>query len=242
MINIKPTPNYAGVEIIGDFYDFNQVYEALHQIIGEEDEYPEYFSARLRVLGLCYDLRHANMGNRGYAYLDHGIDEDTMKWMGIVGAKKNLYLAFKTYYPEILFIVMALNDFVEKYKRGKAGHPHWDLTIVTIRKFQATVIQSLSETVKPQTFKLMLSNMSKYSVDFSNYFTQYLDQLNIRFLHWDKEKRLKNISIMAKRIAEKGKEYQKAKQQILEVAYEHDCSVNEIKFNEEYPDYDKINW
>lgn len=242
MIKITPTPNYAGVEMTGDYYDFDQLYEALHKIVGEEDEYQDYYNARMRVLGLCYDLRHTNMGHREYVFMDHGIDEDTMKWMGIVGSKKNFYLSFKTYYPEILFIVMALDDFIALYKRKKANHHHWDLTINTIRKFQATVIQSLSETLKPQTYKTMLNHMSKYPVEFSNYFTQYLDKLNIRFLNWDKEKRLKNISIMAKRIAEQGEEYQKAKRQILEVAFENDCSPSQIQLNEEYLDYYKIDW
>ena len=58
MIEITSTPNYAGVTITGDFYDFNQLYETLHMVVGDEEKYPVYSSARLRVLGLCYDIRY----------------------------------------------------------------------------------------------------------------------------------------------------------------------------------------
>lgn len=62
MLQIANTPNYAGIKVTGDFHDFDQLYEALHEIVGNEDENLAYYNARLRVLGLCYDLRHANMG------------------------------------------------------------------------------------------------------------------------------------------------------------------------------------
>src|SRR5699024_645670 len=106
--------------------------------------------------------------------------------------------------------------------------PDWDLTLATIRKFQSTFIQSLSKVLNDRAFKIMLGHMIRYSVSFSNYFTQYIDQLNLRFFHWDKDKRLKNLSIMAKRIAEQGKEYQQVKKDVLQVAHQHNCHVNEI--------------
>lgn len=242
MITIKPTPNYAGVEITGDFYDFDQLYEALHKIVGHEDEHPEYFNARIQILGLCYDLRHAKMGHREYTFIDHGLDEDTMKWMGVVGTRKNLYLSFKVYYPEILFVIMSLHDFIKIYKHDKVIPRDWDVTVTTIQQFQATFIRSLEQILTPHTFKMMLSNMRRYNVTFRDYFTQYIDLLTIRFLNWDKEKRLKNISIMAKRIAEQGEEYQKLKHDILAVAKLHNCPPSEISYNKEYPDYHEIDW
>lgn len=243
MLQIKPTPNYAGVTITGDFEDFDQLYESLHMIVGTEDEHSNYFDTRIRVLGLCYDLRHANMGHRDYNFKDHGLDADTMKWMGVIGPKQNLYLSFNTYLPELLFITMALNDFIDMYLMNKATHRFWDKNVTTVRAFQATFMASLSEVLKPQTFKMMQNNMSqKYGPNFSNYFTAYIDQLNVRFLKWDADKRYNNISIIAKRIAEQGKPYQKVVEQIMEVAREEDCHPSEIRFAEAYPDEQDIDW
>lgn len=47
MIQIEPTPNYAGVSITGDFYDFDQLYESLHTHVGQEGEHLHYHNARM---------------------------------------------------------------------------------------------------------------------------------------------------------------------------------------------------
>ena len=59
MIRIQNTPNLLGVTTMGDINDLDELYEALHTIVGEELEYPDYEMVRLRVLGVCYDIRHA---------------------------------------------------------------------------------------------------------------------------------------------------------------------------------------
>ncbi|WP_407081839.1 DUF6904 family protein, partial [Psychrobacillus antarcticus] len=62
MISMQNTPNRLGVTTTGDFQDFEELYEALHTIVGEEMEYIHYDAVRIRVLGVCYDIRHALMG------------------------------------------------------------------------------------------------------------------------------------------------------------------------------------
>lgn len=42
MIYISNTPDSAGVTIVGDCLDLEALYEALHAIIGDEDEYVRY--------------------------------------------------------------------------------------------------------------------------------------------------------------------------------------------------------
>lgn len=63
MIYITPTPNYAGVNITGDFYAFDQLYESLHRILGNENEKQADYQARLHVLGLCCSIltRHRSI-------------------------------------------------------------------------------------------------------------------------------------------------------------------------------------
>ncbi|QKY70329.1 hypothetical protein [Lentibacillus sp. CBA3610] len=239
MLKAEHTPNYAGITLHGDVYDFEQLYEAIHDIVGEEGEYPPYEQVRLYILSFCYDLRHAFMGDRESIFVDNGMTEDMMTLLNMVGSTKNIYFSFNTLYPQMLFTIAALNDFIERRERI-LKHPAQDRTITTLRQFQAAVTQSLEETLSQHAFKMMLNNMFHWLVDFDNYYAQYIDQLNIRFLEWDKEKRKKNISIMAKRIVEKGKEYQNVKQGIDEVAREANVPVSEIRFTGEYPD--EIDW
>lgn len=249
MIQVKNTPNYTGVTISGDFNDFETLYDSLHEIVGEEGEWDSYKGARLRVLGVCYDIRHALMGNREVKFVENGLDQDKMKYLSIVASEKNIYLSFNVLWPELLFVTMALNDFIRLYARKQAKGNYnamadyrniWDFTIVTVRNFQAAIANCMKVTI-PETsisrvFKLMNPDYSW----FDHYATQYVDELNCKFIDMNVEKRLKNITIMAKRIAEKGREYQALKEAVLAAARKYNCHMTEIRTSIEYPEI--IEW
>jgi len=76
MIFVKNTPNNTGVAIYGDYMDFENFYEALHAVVGDEDEFVGFEAARIRVLGICYDIRYALMGDREIEFVDNGMDEE----------------------------------------------------------------------------------------------------------------------------------------------------------------------
>ncbi|NMA52038.1 MAG: hypothetical protein GX949_03395, partial [Peptococcaceae bacterium] len=54
MIFVKNTPNNTGVAVYGDHRDFEGLYEALHDIVGNEDEFVNHEVVRIRVLAVCY--------------------------------------------------------------------------------------------------------------------------------------------------------------------------------------------
>jgi hypothetical protein len=92
MIYVKNTPQNAGVAIYGDFMDFERLYDSLHNVVGDEDEFISYETARMRVLGVCYDIRHALMGDREIEFVDNGMDEAKMRWLSAITPDKNVYL------------------------------------------------------------------------------------------------------------------------------------------------------
>lgn len=249
MIQVKCTTNYLGVTICGDFYDFEALYDSLHTIVGDECEWVGYEGVRLRVLGVCYDIRHALMGHREVVFVENGLDPDKMRHLSIVANDKNIYLTCNVLWPEILFVTMALNDFIRLHAKKQAKNNYyamndyrnvWDTSIAIVRSFQAVIANCLKETI-PETsvnrvVKLMIHDYSW----FDNYATQYLDELNCKFIEMDAEKRLKNISIMAKRLAEKGREYQAVKEAVLDAARKYDCHMSEIRSPTEYPEI--IEW
>lgn len=250
MIYVTNTPNSAGVEIHGDFLDFDALYKALHVIVGSENEYITYDAARIRVLGVCYDLRHALMGDREIEFVDNGMDDEKLKRLATIAPKKNMYLVINVFWPEMLFVTIALNDFVKLHARKQAKNSFdkmmdkrniWDASIAQVRMFQAAVAKCIKELVSAASFSRMmnLANSSYTWVD--GYATQYVDLLNCKFLAMNKEKRLKNIPTMLKRLAEQGDEYQEMKNGILSAAREYNCSVDEIKIQGlEYPE--QIEW
>ena len=72
MLSVKTTENLAGVTVSGTYWDLNALYDALTNVIGEEESYPEFEACRIRVLGLCYDIRHAYQGDRNRGKIEYG--------------------------------------------------------------------------------------------------------------------------------------------------------------------------
>lgn len=161
MLQAKSTSNHTGVTLTGDYLDFERLYEALHNIVGEEGEYPRHYLARLRVLGVCYDIRHAMMGDREIALFDNNMDTDKMKWHSTITPEQNVYYSFNTLWPEAAFVVMALNDFIflkakslEKYSY-KMMFSHkvvYEKNIVQVRQFQSVIMEELANILTPNSF------------------------------------------------------------------------------------------
>ena len=85
-----------------------------------ENENIIYESAMNRVMGVCYDLRHALMGDRDIEFVDNGMDYDKMKWFSKVCSDKNVYYRIEILWPELLFVMISLKDFVKLYALKKS--------------------------------------------------------------------------------------------------------------------------
>ncbi|WP_078544543.1 DUF6904 family protein [Litchfieldia alkalitelluris] len=249
MIYINNTPNYAGVTVYGDFFDFEELYLSLHTIVGEEDEWSAHESSRIRVLGICYDIRHALMGHREIEMVDNGFDREKMKYLSIIANDKNVYMGFNVLWPELLFVTIVLNEFVTLYAKKQVKNSYkpildyrnvWDSSIAHVRVFQAAILKCLKDSISESSYSRTLKLMNSEYQSFTYYATQYIDELNVKYLSMDKEKRQKNITIMAKRIAEQSGEYHKVREAVLAFAREHNCSINEVRTGNDYPE--EIDW
>ena len=246
MLTLKNTANLAGVELAGDHQDLDTLYMALLMIIGDEEDFPTYEGARLRVLGVMYDIRHAFQADREFEFVDNGMDEGTMKLLGMITPQKNLYYKCPVYYPEALFVTMAINDFIRLYAKKQAKSATyplvdkknlWDSHIATARLFQSLVANCLKEAVTEASYKRILNLLHKDYTWTDGYTTQYLDMLNIRYLEiGDREQRAKELSLVVKRMTEKGKEYRQVEEEVRRMAREHNCSVEDISLVEDYPE------
>ncbi len=60
MIIIKPTENLTGITIQGDYNDFYELVESIYRLTAaDEDTTNPYYGVKNRLLGMCYDIRHA---------------------------------------------------------------------------------------------------------------------------------------------------------------------------------------
>jgi len=250
MLTLQNTLNLAGISVSGDFLDLDTLYISLLNLVGDEGDFPTYEGARLRVLGILYDIRHAFQGDREFEFVRNGMDADRMKLLGMITPEKNLYYKANVYYPEILFVTMAINDFIRLYAKKQAKSAPfplldkknlWDANIANARLFQALVANCLKEAVTDASFKRIMNILHKDYTWTDGYATQYLDLLNIRYLEiGDKEERGKALSTMVKRMVEKGKEYQGIERDVREMAIANNCSTEDISLSWEYPE--EIEW
>ena len=251
MIYVQTTPNNVGVYVYGDYKDFDVLYESLHDIMWGENENIIYESAMNRVMGACYDLRHAIMGDREIEFVDNGMNADKMKWFAKVCSDKNVYYRIEILWPELLFVMISLNDFVKLYavKKSKMRYDAmlykeniWDSAIAYTRIFQAEAAKCIGSLFPKPMFSRVNNLLNKdYSI-IDNYITQYIDVLNINFLKLDKEKRIRSIHGIAKKITEFNREYQILSYDIKDAAKKYNCPTSDIKLNnlEDYPE--EIDW
>ena len=239
MLSALHTKNMTGLLLSGDLEDFEQLYDALHNIVGTEEDSRNLYNGRIRVLGLCYDLRHARMGHRNAAFKEHGLDEEQMKFLSLVGTKQNLYISFETYWPEALYIVFVLNTLIDEYKRRKKAHL-WDENIAVVRMFQSIVLNLVEQTITPKqfaSFKKWADGDSIYSYSFyKDMYKQYLDYLNLEWIEMDREQRVKKFNTFAKRVTQYTTDYERFEEYIDAAAEEYGTTPDEL----EYGNYDDL--
>ncbi len=189
------------------------------------------------------------MGDGEIEFVDNGMDDNKMKFMEVVTPTKNLQFSFKIYFPELFFVMMALNDFVRLYAKTKAKQATfslmdkrviWDSDVTRVRLFQSVIAECLKESVTEASSTRIFNLLHHEHTWVGGYATQYLDMLNIEFLYMDKEERQKKLLTMAKRISEHGKEYQQVKREVEQTAREYQVPVENIRLKKEYPE--DIEW
>ena len=252
MIIIKNTPNLTGVTISGDFSDLYNLVEAFYEITINEysEKHHAYIDMSTRVLGLCYDIRHAYQGDRKIELVDNNMTEDKMKWHSIIAPKNNVNYSCNYLYPEMFFVMVALNELVKlrirdltkvKYifKEAIDKKVIWDETIAIIRLFQAEFVKCVKGTFTEATFSRWLNVMNSDYISMMGIAGQYVDFLNIKYINMTKDKRFKNLSSMSKRIAEFSydKDHKEIKEAVMEAAKEYQCEPGAITLQGiEYPE------
>lgn len=256
MITVKNTLNLTGVTISGDFDDLYNLVEAFHEISINEyaERHQQYIRISTRLLGICYDIRHAYQGDREIELVANNMTEDKMKWHSLITPQNNVYYSCNCLYPEMFFGMLAINALVKlrmmdltkkKYSFNEAMDKKviWDETITTIRRFQAAFVKCVKDTLAEPTFARWLNVMNSDHIFIEDIAVQYIDLINIKYINMSKEKRLKNLSPLAKRIAEfrYNDEHKEIKEIVTEAAREYNCDPADIGLEGiEYPE--DIEW
>ena len=256
MIKIETTPNLAGVRISGDYDDLYNLNNAFYDItIDEFDEKnKEYIDMSMRLLGLSYDIRHASQGDRDVEAVDNGMDREKMKYLSMIVPDRNVYYSCNYMYPEMIYCMLAINTLIplkvreltsQKYTLDEMHHKKvvWNKTISTLRMFQSAMSECMKDTLSKQSCAMWLNKLNSKNINLNHMLNQYIDVLNVEFLSWDKEKRLKNLFKVAKRIVEfnRDDEYCDIEMGIMNYAVKNNVPIRDVRLEDiEYPE--DIEW
>lgn len=255
MIKINSTDNLAGISISGDYDDMERLVDAFYAITVDQFDRKKarYVEMSTRVLGLCYDIRHAMQGDREIDLVANGMNEEKMKWHSTIAPRNNVYYKCNYLYPEMFFVTLALNELIKLRMNELAKTKYlveplhkqviWDETIAILRLFQAEFMACVREVLSEAAFRRWIALMNNSALAIENIAGQYIDLQNIKYLEMSKEKRCKNLSIMAKRIADfaHDRDHTEIKAIVVEAAKLHDCAQDSISLvGLEYPD--EIEW
>lgn len=235
MLSIQPTEHLTGARISGDFWDIDELVNAIYHVIGDENRYYDYQGARNRLLQVCLDLRHATKGERHIEFVLNGIHKGISRKQELLLPEKNVYFAVEILMPELIFSALSLNDFISLHKEV-IDNSEWNEHIATIRKFQAQIADCLEELMEAEQYTLFIATLHAKSPIYFRYATQYVDVLNIEYLSLSKEERAQHLTAYAQRLLMEDEQYQVLKDQLLQVTSKSKRSLHEIPLTIKYPE------
>lgn len=238
MLSINVTKNYGGIEVKGDYDDFEQLYDSIFEIIGDGEDYPTLEKLRIQILAFCYDLRHAKQGSREIEFVENNMDDEIMKWHSIIVPTNNVYYKFNYILTQAIFIVYALNIFIDNYKYKKYKSSYYtkvvyDEEVNIVQEFQSKVIKAIFQILPEKNKKVFLKLFYDREFGTNRLIHQYLELMDCRYLAKNKEDRLKSIVNTTKRIIRywEYQEYIDLEQELIEYAEENQCDIDNIRID-----------
>lgn len=239
MLLLKNTENLTGASISGDFWDLDETCSSIYHLLGEEGRYFEWQGARIRLLSIAYNLRHASRGERKVEFVANGLPKEVMKTHNFIAPNHNIYFATEILWPELIFAFLAMNDFIKLYLKYEHT-TEIDTHLVNARKFQSIIAEGLQENMSKEAYSVILSALLSPGTTVEEYAIQYIDMLNLSYINMSKEQRLQSFAAIVQNIIVDNEEYHSIKQQVLAEANRTKMSIHELKVHVEYPE--NIEW
>lgn len=258
MILAKPTEHLTGITLEGEYQDFYEIVESIYRITGLEEDYNDYYwGVKNRLLGICYDVRHAYQGDRNVKLTDNGVHKELMKWHSMILPQNNVHFSVEIMFPEAVFVALAVPEMYVWSSRyyGSRTKKQEENAKFPVQRYSdylrdkaildwlsTTILQALADVIGDDELeKLLKFRGHLYEDHFARYVTQYIDKCNIEYLKTDPEKRKDKLRNIAKRIVQKPAAYDNMKRDLEYSAKEYKCSIYELHDPKlEYPE--NIEW
>ena len=258
MISAKPTENLTGITVEGSFDDFYEITDSIYRMTGFEEDYDDlYWGVKNRLLAVCYDIRHAYMGDRKVKLVDNGVHDEMMKWHSMVLPKQEVHYAVKFLFPEAVFVALSAPELYLWSRRfyGQRTQKQEDAAEFPPLKYAeyirdkavidtllAVIFEALGEVIGDDELENLFRLRENHRDNtFFNYATQYVDKCNLEYLRTIPEKRKDKLRNIAKRFINQPTSYKNLKSDFEYSAKQYGCSIHELYDPKmEYPE--EIEW
>ena len=255
MLQTKPTEHLTGITIQGDYEDFSNLVDSIYYITGLDDDPSEmYYGVKNRLLGICYDIRHAYQGDRNIVLIDNAMDENKMKWHGKKTPEQNVYYSVEVLFPEAIFVAASVPKmyvFSDIYYGSRAMKNEYHVPPVPYSNLMrdkanldvlcAGIWQALGQVIGEEELEKVIHSYHHANESYMDYVTHYIDKCNIELLKTPDDKRIDKIRNIAKRIIKKPQAYFSMENDIRYWAKEYKTSIYELEDPKlEYPE--DIEW
>jgi hypothetical protein len=203
-------------------------------VIGDENKYYDWEGSRKRILSVLIEIKNTSKANRHVSFVGNGLNKETMKLHEIVGSEKNIYFSVQILWPELIFTVIALNDFVHLYS-NKHNYAALDVYVTSIRKFQSVVGEALQSVMSKEQRDQFMNLLSENKTNVQEYAIQFVDVLNLNHINSTKEQREKSLEMIALTLAIQDKDYHVFRNQVLKSANETKSDIHDLSITKDYP-------
>jgi hypothetical protein len=251
MLQSKPTEHLMGITILGDYNDFSELVDSIYRITGpEEGSADGYYGVQNRLLGLCYDIRHAYQGDRDVVLVDNNMDKNKMKWHEMITPEQNVYYSVEVMFPEAIFIAASVPEMylcADRYYGSRADKlgTHIPPTLFSnlmrdkanLDVLCSVIWQALGKVIGDDELEKVIHSYHLSRDSYIGYATQYIDKCNIELYKTPVDKRKDKLRNIAKRIVKKPQAYFSMEQNLKYWAKEYKTSIYELKDPRlEYPE------
>lgn len=241
MLTIQPTENLTGLTVSGDYWDLDDIVQAIQEIVGEKQHYFQYEGARKRLLNVGAKIREASKGEHEIQAVANGMSRNAMKKSQTIIPERSVYYAVNLLLPEMIFAALALNDFIALYKET-VDDSEWSTVTTSIRKFQSLISEAIMPFMSEEHYLLFLTTLHAKAPLFHQYATQYVDLLNLEYLALTKENRSEQLTSFALRLLAEDESYKILMTQLLGVTSISKQSLYEVELTLKYPNDEVIIW
>lgn len=239
MLSITHTENLTGARISGDFWDLDEINQAIYSVIGDENKYYAWEGSRKRILSVSFEIRQASQANRHVNFVGNGFNKEDKIHHEMVTCEKNIYYSVEILWPELIFTIIALNDFIRLYSKNHL-YPSLDVQVTTIRKFQSVVGEALQSVMLKEDHDRFMNILSSSETNVQEYAIQFVDMLNFNYIDLTKEQREKVLGKFALKLAIQDKDYHMMRDQVIKSANDSKSAIHDMLITKKYPE--EIEW